>query len=146
MKVYFIFDIKQEFISLYQDNQRVLYNILRQIYYLDREEVQYGYNLFQQLTKRIPKERIDRGIFVKFHLDIPYSKRGQVHYMNNLYRDEVSRLLVKKSYIRLEVEQNHSSFFSILRTYSSNYFVCEFQKQEYFFLGGNRILEESSVF
>lgn len=145
MKVYFIFDIKKEFMSLYQDNQRVLYNILRQIYYLDREEVQYGYNLFHQLTQIIPKEKIDRDIFLKLHQDIPYSKRGEVHYINNLYRDEISRLVIKRSYIRLEVEQKHSSFFSILKSYSANYFICEFQKQEFFFLGGSRAQEEAIV-
>lgn len=41
----------------------VLYNILRQIYYLNKEEVSYGYNLFKQLIKTIPKNKIDRDIF-----------------------------------------------------------------------------------
>ena len=36
MKVYFIFDIKKEYINLYKDNERVLYNILKQIYYLEK--------------------------------------------------------------------------------------------------------------
>ena len=67
MKVYFIFDVKKEFISLYQNNERVLFNILRQIYYLDKEEVAYGYNLFCQLVNRIEKEELDRRIFLKFH-------------------------------------------------------------------------------
>ncbi len=135
MKVYFIFDVKKEFISLYQNNERVLFNILRQIYYLDKEEVAYGYNLFCQLVNRIEKEELDRRIFLKFHQDIPYSKRGDTHYINNLYKDEISRLIVKKSYIKLEVEQENSSFFTILRNFSSNYFVCEFRLQDCFFLG-----------
>ena len=42
MRVYFIFDIKEEFINLYKGNERVLYNILKQIYYLEKEEVEYG--------------------------------------------------------------------------------------------------------
>ena len=42
MRVYFIFDVKEQFISLYQNNYRVLYNILRQIYYLDKEEINYA--------------------------------------------------------------------------------------------------------
>ena len=49
MRVYFIFDIKEEFINLYKGNERVLYNILKQIYYLEKEEVEYGYHLFKQL-------------------------------------------------------------------------------------------------
>ena len=126
MKVYFIFDVKEQFISLYQNNYRVLYNILRQIYYLDREEVNYAYTLFRQLVNTIDKNTIDRDIFLKLHRDLPYSKRGNVHYINNLYKDEVSRLTIKNSYIRLETEQLNSSFFEVLKKYSNNFFVCDF--------------------
>ena len=90
MRVYFIFDIKEQFISLYQNNYRVLYNILRQIYYLDKEEISYAYTLFSQLINKIDKNTIDRQIFLKCHKDIPYSKRGNIHYINNLYKDEIS--------------------------------------------------------
>ena len=134
MRVYFIFDVKEQFISLYQNNYRVLYNILRQIYYLDKEEINYAYTLFSQLIKIIDKNTIDRDIFLKCHRDIPYSKRGNIHYINNLYKDEVSRLIVKRSYIKLETEQYNSSFFKVLRNYSSNYFICDFKNQTYFFL------------
>lgn len=134
MKVYFIFDIKQEFINLYKGNERVLYNILRQIYYLEKEEVEFGYNLFSQLINIIPKTEIDRKLFIKYHQDIPYSKRGETHYINNLYKDEVSRLTIKKSYIRLELEQETSTFLNILPDFSSNYFVCDFKNHNYYFL------------
>lgn len=134
MSVYFIFDLKDEFIKLYLGNERVLFNILKQLYYLDREELTFGYNLFSQLTNTIKKSEIDRKIFLQFHQDIPYSKKGQTHYINNLYKDEISRLEIKKSYIKLESEQSFSTFFSILKNFSNNYFVCDFAHQNYFFL------------
>ena len=134
MRVYFIFDIKDEFINLYRGNERVLYNILKQIYYLEKNEVEYGYHLFRQLINPIDKSRIDRYLFLKLHQDITYSKRGNIHYYNNLYRDEISRLIVKKSYIRIEAEQLSSSFFSYLNDLDPRLFVCEFKYQDYFFL------------
>ena len=134
MRVYFIFDIKDEFINLYRGNERVLYNILKHIYYLEKNEVEYGYHLFRQLINPIDKSRIDRYLFLKLHQDIPYSKRGNIHYYNNLYRDEISRLIVKKSYIRIEAEQLSSSFFSYLNDLDPRLFVCEFKYQDYFFL------------
>ena len=79
MKIYFIFNIKKEFISLYKDNQRVLYNILRQIYYLDKTEVEYGYNLFKQLILPLDKDYIDRNLYIKMHKLIPYVKRKNTH-------------------------------------------------------------------
>lgn len=134
MRVYFIFDIKEEFINLYKGNERVLYNILKQIYYLEKEEVEYGYHLFKQLINSLDKIKIDRYLFLKLHQDIPYSKRNNIHYYNNLYKDEVSRLEVKHSYIKIETEQLSSSFFHYLTLLNHRLFVCEFKYQDYFFL------------
>lgn len=140
MKVYFIFDIKDEYINLYQNNENVLYNILKQIYFLEKEDVQYGFNLFNQLINKIEKELVDRFIFLRLHQSMPYSKRNGIHYMNNLYKDEISRLIVKKSYIKIEAEQPTSSFFKTLETYYKNYFVCDFENQDYFFLSDIKTL------
>ncbi|MBQ9019442.1 MAG: sporulation inhibitor of replication protein SirA [Bacilli bacterium] len=134
MKVYYIFKIKKEFIDLYKDTPSVLFNILRNIYYLDKSEVDYGYNLFKQLTLPIEKNKLDRDLFIKFHQEIPYSKRKDVHYINNLYRNEISRLVVNNSFLKLEVEQNYSSFFNILKEEDNNLFACSFQKTDFFFI------------
>ncbi len=134
MKVYFIFDLKEEFVNLYKDNELVLFNILKQIYTLEKEELFYGYNLFSQLINPIPKETLDRKLFIHLHQDVPYSKRGNTHYINNLYKNEISRLNIKTTYIKLDIEQSFSTFFSILKNFSSNYFVCNFKDYDYFFL------------
>ncbi len=134
MRVYFIFDLKEEFKKLYAGNERVLFSVLKQIYYLDKNEILFGYNLFSQLANPIRKTELDRKIFLQFHQDIPYSKKGQIHYINNLYKDEISRLEIKRSYIKIESEQSFSTFFSILKNFSNNYFVCEFNYQDFFFL------------
>lgn len=139
MKVYFIFDMKQEFINLYSGNERVLYNLLKQIYLLDKNEIKFAYNLFSQLTNPINKQELDRKIFIKHHKDVTYSKRNQIHYINNLYKDEISRLEIKNSYIRLEVEGKTSTFLEILKNYSKTYFFCDFKNQDYFFLNENII-------
>ena len=134
MKVYYIFKLKDEFISLYRDTPSVLYNILRSIYYLDREEVDYGYNLFKQLIMPLKKNELDKDLFIKMHQDIPYSKRKNTHYINNLYRNEISRMNINNYYIKLEVEQNFSTFFEILKHKNKNLFVCSFKTVDFFFL------------
>ena len=52
----------------------------------------------------------------------------------------ISRLIVKNSYIKLEAEQSTSSFFKILENYYKNYFVCDFENQNYFFLSDIKTL------
>ena len=100
MKVYYIFEIKPEFINLYKDMPSVLYNMLKNIYYLDRESVEYGYNLFKQLIIPFDKNKLDRELYIKLHRDIPYTKRKDIHYINNLYRNEVSRLNICNYYMK----------------------------------------------
>ncbi len=134
MRVYFIFSVKDEFKNMYKGRENTLFNILKSIYNLSFDEIDYGYSLLRQITNPIKKEDLDRDIYVKLHRDYPYSKRGEVHYYNLLYKDEISRLIIKKTYIRLETEQKNSSFFNILKKYSENYFVCDFNKINYFYI------------
>lgn len=134
MRVYFIFSIKLEFINLYYNNKNILYSILKQIYYLDSNELKYGYNIFNQLINDIDKNDLDKFLYIKLHRNIPYSKRENIHIYNNLYKDEVSKLIVKRSYIKLETENNYSSFFKYLKEYNNSLFVCDFKNQDYFFL------------
>ena len=134
MKVYYIFNIKKEFIDLYKDTPSILFNILKNIYYLDKKEVDYGYNLLNQLINPIDKNTLDRKLYIKLHQELPYSKRKDTHYINNLYRNEISRLTVFNSYLKLELEQNYSTFFNILTKEYNNLFICSFQKTDFFFL------------
>ncbi len=140
MRVFYIFDMKPEFKTLYHGNESALYGVLRGLYYLNHDDIMYGYNLFQQLTNRIDKNSIDHILFVKMHQDIPYSKRDGKHRINNLYKDEISILEVKRSYIKIEAEQEGTSFFEILSSINKNFFVCDFELQEYFFIDGLKTL------
>lgn len=58
MREFFIFEIKDEFKSLYQDKPSILYQILEQIYFLGEDNAKYGYSLFKQLTKKIDKDKL----------------------------------------------------------------------------------------
>lgn len=134
MKVFYIFQIKKEFVSLYKETPSILFNILRSIYYLDKEEVEYGYHLFKQLIVPMDKKEIDKRIFLRYHQDIPYIKRGDIHILNNLYKDEVSRLVINHYYMKLEIEQDFSSFYPYLKEEYQNLFACSFKNIDFFFL------------
>ena len=134
MKVYYIFKIKKEFINLYKDTPSILFNILKNIYYLDKEEVEYGYNIFNQLIDTFSKNELDRNLFIELHKAIPYTKRGDTHYINNLYRNEISRLTIGNYYMKLELEQDYSSFYNILGDKINNLFICSFKYTDFFFL------------
>jgi hypothetical protein len=140
MRVFYIFNIREEFKYLYQDSPSMLYNILKQIYYLGHDDILYGQNLFRQLTKSLPKEQIDRALFIKLHQEFPYSKRGDNHIINNLYTNEISKLVVKNAYMKIKTEKNTSSFFPYLSEFSDSLFVCDFEYSDFFFLEKTKTL------
>ena len=53
MRIYFVFKLKNEYIELYRDSPNTIYNILNQMYYMKRNEIGYGFNLFNQIIDNI---------------------------------------------------------------------------------------------
>lgn len=134
MRVFYIFNLKSEFRYLYQDHPYSLFQMLKKIYSLEEKELLYGKSLFCQLIHSFDKEKLDSDLFIKLHQEMPYSKKENIHYMNNLYKNEVSRLEIKKTYMRLEIENQSSTFFDIIKELDLNLFVCDFKNLDYFFI------------
>ncbi len=134
MKVYYIFKIKKEFVNLYKDTPSVLYQILKNIYYMDKESVEYGYHLFNQMIQTIDKISLDRDLYIKMHQDIPYTKIKDVHRIENHYKEEKSYLRINNFYMKLELNQEYSTFYEYLEEKEKNLFVCNFKFTDFFFL------------
>lgn len=140
MRTFYIFKMKKEFVSLYQNSPGSLYNVLKHLYYMKRHEMSYGFNLFQQLTEKIDKNKLDREIYIKYHDEMVYSKNHNEHIINNLYKDEISILIIKSTYILINANRNYSSFFTILESLGDEYFVCDFVSQDYFWINDIKML------
>ena len=134
MKVYYIFKMKKEFVNLYKDTPSILYHILKNIYYMDKDSVEYGYHLFNQLIQTFNKTGLDRDLYIRMHQDIPYTKVRDVHEIRNQYKEEYSKLMINHFYIRLEIDQDYSSFYSYLMDKEKDLFVCNFKNTDFFFL------------
>ena len=140
MREFFIFELKEEFKVLYQEKPSILYHIFEQIYFLKKEDIQYGYSLFRQLTRKLDKDKMDQYFFIKYHTSIPYSKKGEIHYYNNPAHDEISRLEIKRAYMLLTTNYYQSFFFDELNSINNHFFVCDFKNQDYFFLDVHKLL------
>lgn len=140
MRTFYVFKMKREFVNLYKESPNSLFNVLKHLYYMKRHEMNYGFNLFQQLTEKIEKDRLDREIYIKYHDEMVYSKNQAEHIINNLYKDEVSILTIKNAYILITVNKNYSSFFSIIENLGDEYFVCDFTSQDYFWINEIKML------
>jgi hypothetical protein len=132
--MYYIFEIKDEIMTLYKDNPNGLFKVLNHIYYMHVEDVTYGFNLFNQIIYPTNVNEMNRKIYLKLHRELVYSKQKNEHIINNLYKDEISILKIGNSHLLLECNKNYSSFFKLLEGFNKNYFVCDFKEQDYFFL------------
>jgi len=140
MRIYFVFKIKEEYIDLYKDTPSTLYNILNQMYYMKRNEFGYGFNLFNQIIDLIDKFDLDKYLYVLMHTKMKYSKKGEAHVLNNLYKDEVSILKVNKTHVLINSNKSYTEFFVLLNQYDSRFFVCDFNNHDYFFLSSANLL------
>lgn len=140
MRIYYVFDIKKELINLYKKTPSALYNILNQMYYMHKDEMGYGFNLFKQIVNPLDKNEIDKMIYISLHTQMKYSKKGNEHILNNLYLDDISILRVKKTHILINCNKSFTEFFTILNHLNKDLFICDFINQDYFFLSNINLL------
>lgn len=140
MRTFLIFKIKDDYQDLYKRNPGNLYQILKYLYFLTKKESEYGIELFNQLVIPIDKILLNRRIFIKYHQERVYSKINNTHVINDLYKDEISILKIKSSYIKLQTNHNTSNFFSIISKESNAFFACDFENQDYFWLSELKML------
>ena len=140
MRVFYIFSINDNFYSLYKDTPSSLYNILKQISSIMPSDIGYANNIFHQINNSIDKNTLDRRIFLDLHQEMPYSKRGETHIYNNLYLDETTTMEIKNNYIKIKSNKDYAYFLRTLLKFVSNYFVCDFQNHDYFFLSSIKTL------
>ena len=96
MRIYYVFDIRSEYVDLYKETPNSLYNVLHQLYYMRKKDLEYGFNMFKQLANRIDKDELDKNIFLKLHNKMTYVKKGDNHIINNLYNNFVTLFLLTK--------------------------------------------------
>ena len=64
MRIYYVFDIRKEYVDLYRETPGGLYSVLYQLYYMRKKDIEYGFNMFKQLTNKIDNYGIDKDIFL----------------------------------------------------------------------------------
>ena len=134
MRLYYIFNVKNEIKDLYKDKPSSLYRILENIYFMHEEDINYGFSIFKELTNKNKVLELNNNLYIKLHKDLVYSKIGNEHIINDLYHDEVSILKIKNSHMKIESNKSISSFFQILLDINNNYFICDFKDKDFFFI------------
>jgi len=134
MRIYYVFNIKEDYYQLYKDYPRALYNLLLEIYEMNKDDIDYGYSLFKQIAKPIDKEYMDKDISLFLKDQMRYSRTNGEHIINNIFSHEVSIMKIKRTHIVINTIQSYTEFFEIMDRYQCYFFACDFQNDDYFFL------------
>lgn len=134
MRIYYVFNIKKEVLEIYEKTPSVLYNFMNQLYHLKKDSLDYCNMIFRQVADSFDKDELDLYIYLKLHNKMRYVKKKDDHIINNFYKDEVSIMKVKKSYIIINLNKKSTEFFSLIGDVYENCLVCDFNNQDYFYL------------
>lgn len=123
MRTFYIFGIQEEFMKTYKKQKNMLFNILQQVYFMEREDVTFAYHILNQFILPLDKIHLDNKIFIALHRYAYYKKQEDIHYISQVETDEVSTLVIKKSMMKVKTNKVYSTFFKVFEDSLANYFV-----------------------
>lgn len=133
MRTFYIFKIKNEYASLTKNNPYHLFKMLTYIYNLESSEVSRGIELFNKMTDTFKAKEIDINIFKAYRENYFYTKFKNIHQINNIYKKEESKLVIRKKFLLLQSTVIRPTFLKDLAKYD-NLFFCDFENMDYFWL------------
>lgn len=143
MRVYYVFVVNDFFASFYNSKPSSLYKIFEQIYNLNKNDIVLGYRIFEQIAIPFNKTNVNEYIYNRHCMELSYSRNVNVHTIKNLYFDEISKLTVYNSHIKIKTNINYPTFIDSLRNFEKNIFVCDFINKDYFWI--DKIKKETLV-
>lgn len=132
MRKFYIFNINDEFSILNKNDAYDLYKQMESIKKLDKDEFYIAIKIYETIAKTIDKNIMNKEVYNKHKDSYFYTKYKNVHMINNYYRNEESKLVIKKTYLLLETNIIKSEFFKDLK--NKGLFVCDFENKDYFWL------------
>lgn len=133
MRTFYIFKIKNEYATLTKNNPYSLFRMLEFIYNLDKNEVSRGADLFYKMVESLNNKSLDVQLFKKHKENYFYTKFKNIHQVNNFYKKEESKLIVRTHYLLLESSIIKPTFLEDLQDLP-NLFLCDFENKDYFWL------------
>ncbi len=140
MRTFYVFYINKEFKILTKDNPYNLFKTLENIYYMEKNDLFLGMNLFEQVAIPFQKDITNKFIFNNFKEDDFYTMNRNNHKVYNKYRDETLNIETHFTYLLLKTNMTKTSIFEKIYL-NPNLFVCDFQNKDYFWI--DRVLNYS---
>lgn len=126
MNKYYLFIIENKLIKNYKNKSYVLYKLLETLYKSEAYDFCYGIKIYWQICNNFSVKLLDNYI----------SNR-----IKSYKKNKIIKIKNENTYIRLmhpciviKTNNRRTKIFRIFNIYNRNIFVCNFEKQDYFWL------------
>ena len=138
MRTYYIFFIKNDIYKITKNKTEVLYKLLESIKYLNKNEINLGFKVFEKLCDRVPKKNINKLIKDDFIDNLSYNIFKDTHVINDFINNESTKLTVYSSHLVIKSNALFPEFFNTLSKLN-NLFACDFENMDYFYIRNVKI-------
>ena len=133
MRTFYLFDVKENILKNYRNNYEELYSLLESIHYLKTEDIILGFNIYQRIVNPMKKEEYNDYIKKNNLGKENYICYNYTHTINDFYFNELTKMIINNSHIKIKTNKNVPSFFYNIRNFK-NIFICDFNNHDYFLL------------
>ena len=139
LKTFYIFNLNKSTHILAKKNSYNIYLLLSTIYNQNKINIISAYNLFNEICNPINKEFYNVYLYDKLKDNEYYTKYRNVHMYNDYMSDEISKLVVMNSHIKIKSNKEDNIFITTIYDLD-NLFICDF-KNDYF----NYLINKSKI-
>lgn len=120
---YYLFVIKKD---IYKKNDFYLYNVLENLKKLNKENYNYGFNIYNNVCSFFNDKALKKYIDEKYEI----RKENDIYYL----KDKKSTIKIGKSSCCIKTTNYLRELLCLFYIYNKNIFVCNFATKEYFWL------------
>ena len=120
--MYYLFIIKDDF---FKEDSQYLYNILKKLKYMHKENYSYGVNLYYSICNLFDSVSLKRYVRLKYKFN---------NINNKFYLDKYNYFEIRKSCCIINNHTYLRQILCIFYIYNKNIFICNFENNSYFWL------------
>ena len=130
MRTFYIFKLNSIYEKISTENPANIYLLFKSIYTYDKSNIDIAFDLFNDIVLPINSNFINEYIYNKLKNSDGYIKYRNIHMYNNYFTNEVSKMSVLNSYIKIKSNLYNNIFINNLEDITSM-FVCDFLSDNY---------------
>ena len=138
MRTFYLFKLQENYKKIVRSNPNNIYLLLKSIYTYDKKDINVAFDLFDELCLPINIDYLNKCMYDRLKKDEYYTKFKNIHMYNNYFTNEVSKMNISFSHIKIKSNKDNNIFIDNIRELT-NLFVCDFMFDNYEYLNNNKI-------